>query len=253
MSLTKGQIIFRVLLAGVFATGGLFIYKMIKTSAQKKQDVADADAKAAAAAATHSPEAANLQKEAAAIKVTPDGFPLQIGSTDAKTGGDVSKVQEWLLANDASALPKYGADGKFGVETETAVKKQIDPSGTVSKDWYDANVSGVVDPAAQALVGLGTVATSGSVPVYNYTTKTTVYKNKGEFVMTVDRIAGGNAYGHIYVGSDKQDVSTQWKWLKDATASFDADHLSVTGKKKNNSSNGKKGRLARYDINSNFD
>lgn len=45
-------------------------------------------------------------------------FPLKRGSKGSK----VKELQNALLKKNASILPKYGADGDFGSETESAVK-----------------------------------------------------------------------------------------------------------------------------------
>ncbi len=62
------------------------------------------------------------------------GYPLKRGST----GRLVSSVQQWILKIDPTLLPKYGADGKFGAETETALqnligKKTIDSNSDIDK------------------------------------------------------------------------------------------------------------------------
>jgi len=55
--------------------------------------------------------------------VTPanDKYPLKRGSR----GKLVSSVQQWLLKIDKNALPKFGADGIYGAETEVAVEKYL--------------------------------------------------------------------------------------------------------------------------------
>lgn len=45
-------------------------------------------------------------------------FPLKKGSK----GDKVKELQRKLLSKDSRSLPKYGADGIFGSETETALK-----------------------------------------------------------------------------------------------------------------------------------
>ena len=48
------------------------------------------------------------------------GFPLKKGSK----GNAVKSLQQLLLKIDSKILPKYGADGDFGSETEAALKAQ---------------------------------------------------------------------------------------------------------------------------------
>jgi peptidoglycan hydrolase-like protein with peptidoglycan-binding domain len=62
------------------------------------------------------------------------GFPLKKGSK----GTLVSSVQQWILKIDKTLLPKYGADGDFGSETEAAVvkllgKKTIDSNSDIDR------------------------------------------------------------------------------------------------------------------------
>jgi hypothetical protein len=65
------------------------------------------------------------------------GFPLKKGSK----GRMVSSVQQWILKIDKTLLPKYGADGAFGSETEAAVqkllgKKTIDSNSDIDRLIY---------------------------------------------------------------------------------------------------------------------
>lgn len=62
------------------------------------------------------------------------GFPMKKGSK----GKNVAAVQQWLLKIDKTLLPKYGADGDFGSETEAAVqkvlgKKTVDSNADIDK------------------------------------------------------------------------------------------------------------------------
>lgn len=63
-----------------------------------------------------------------------NGFPLKKGSS----GRMVSSIQQWILKIDPTLLPKYGADGKFGSETESALnkltgKKTVDSNSDIDK------------------------------------------------------------------------------------------------------------------------
>jgi hypothetical protein len=50
-----------------------------------------------------------------------DSFPLKKGSK----GDNVRMLQQLLLKIDKTLLPKFGADGDFGSETEAAVQKVL--------------------------------------------------------------------------------------------------------------------------------
>lgn len=53
--------------------------------------------------------------------IPPYNFPLQKGSK----GAYVTLLQKYILDIDSTLLPKFGADGNFGSETEAAVQKLI--------------------------------------------------------------------------------------------------------------------------------
>jgi hypothetical protein len=62
------------------------------------------------------------------------GYPLKKGSS----GRLVSSVQQWILKIDSKLLPRFGADGQFGRETEDALqkligKKTIDSNSDIDK------------------------------------------------------------------------------------------------------------------------
>ncbi len=67
-----------------------------------------------------------------------DSFPLQKGSS----GPNVKKLQQWLINKFGreATLPQWGADGKFGDETDTAVRDKIAPNGLVNEQLFDARV-----------------------------------------------------------------------------------------------------------------
>ena len=63
-----------------------------------------------------------------------DNFPLKKGSKGAR----VTQVQSLLLKIDKKLLPKFGADGDFGSETEEAIskilgKKTIDSQADIDR------------------------------------------------------------------------------------------------------------------------
>jgi hypothetical protein len=63
-----------------------------------------------------------------------DKFPLQKGSN----GDKVKELQNAIMVKNANLLPKFGADGDFGSETEAAVvkllnKKTVDSQSDITK------------------------------------------------------------------------------------------------------------------------
>lgn len=58
-------------------------------------------------------------------------YPLKKGSK----GTLVRNLQAWLLKIDPTSLPKYGADGDFGTETEKAVIKIFGKSTVEEADF----------------------------------------------------------------------------------------------------------------------
>lgn len=108
------------IIAGALAVVGVyFIYKYFKKP------------KAQAAPVTPTPETPTGGGGSTTANST---FPLKKGSK----GRLVSSVQQWLLKIDKTLLPKYGADGDFGSETEAAVlkvlgKKTIDSNSDIDK------------------------------------------------------------------------------------------------------------------------
>lgn len=61
-------------------------------------------------------------------------FPMKIGSRNSS----VKKLQQLILQVDKTLLPKYGADGDFGKETQTAIasligKNSVDNQSDVEK------------------------------------------------------------------------------------------------------------------------
>ena len=88
--------------------------------------------------------------------------PVASGLCRGDKGDDVRAMQRNLLLWDRDCLPKYGADGDFGGETETALKRFQEAKGLP--------VTGICDAATEkALKGIGglkyAVITGGSVYV----------------------------------------------------------------------------------------
>lgn len=97
------------IIAVILALGGAyFIYKYFKPSTKDKKDKKDNNNSGVDTTPTPTPTG-----EA--------NFPLKKGAKGAK----VKELQNLLLKLDSKALPKYGADGDFGSETEAAVEKVL--------------------------------------------------------------------------------------------------------------------------------
>lgn len=95
------------IIAGVLAAAGVyFIYKYFKPE-KKKDKPQDNTQTTTTTTPTPTP--------------SKDAFPLQRGSK----GKVVKDLQTLLLKIDSKSLPKYGADGDFGSETEKAVEKLL--------------------------------------------------------------------------------------------------------------------------------
>jgi hypothetical protein len=80
-----------------------------------------------------------------------DDFPLKKGSK----GENVKQLQQALMNKyGSSVLPKYGADGDFGSETQNALKKNNLPV-TVSESTFNVMTQGGgADPSTVASLGL---------------------------------------------------------------------------------------------------
>lgn len=75
-------------------------------------------------------------------QITSQDFPIKKGSK----GDKVREIQQILLGIDANALPKYGADGDFGSETESALFKYLNKK-SVDKQDDIVNLNGLKDAA----------------------------------------------------------------------------------------------------------
>jgi len=94
------------IIAGVLLAGGVFF--LIKYLMPKKDK---------------SQPAPPPKKDETTTTTTPvsTAFPLKKGSR----GTLVKQVQTLLMKLDSKNLPKFGADGSFGTETETAIQKEL--------------------------------------------------------------------------------------------------------------------------------
>ncbi|CAK0767930.1 hypothetical protein CCP3SC1AL1_420020 [Gammaproteobacteria bacterium] len=63
-------------------------------------------------------------------QITSQDFPIKKGSK----GDKVKEIQQILVGIDANALPKYGVDGDFGSETESALFKYLNKKSVDKQD-----------------------------------------------------------------------------------------------------------------------
>lgn len=97
------------IIAGVLAAAGVyFIYKYFKPE-KKKDKPQDNTQTTTTTTTTPTPTPSKV------------GYPLRKGDK----GKLVKDLQTLLLKIDSKSLPKYGADGDFGSETEVAVEKLL--------------------------------------------------------------------------------------------------------------------------------
>lgn len=108
--MNKGKTLFGILLGAVALGGGYFIYKQYRKRKEKAQDVAGTPLEAVVSGAI---------PIVAVSKPRNDNYPLAKGSR----GDLVKRLQNAILKLDSSALPKFGADGLWGNETESALKR----------------------------------------------------------------------------------------------------------------------------------
>ena len=106
------------IIAGVLAGVGIYlIYKYVKDGKKGTQEAAP-----------------NIKETISAPKPSTSVFPLKKGSK----GSAVTSLQNLILKYDKSLLPKYGADGDFGSETEAAVQKLLNKKSIDSQS--DLNI-----------------------------------------------------------------------------------------------------------------
>ena len=63
-------------------------------------------------------------------QITSQDFPIKKGSK----GNKVREIQQILVGIDANALPKYGVDGDFGSETESALFRYLNKKSVDNQD-----------------------------------------------------------------------------------------------------------------------
>ena len=142
MSSHKGKVIWIILFGGAIVTGGILLYKKFfnKTDPDARARAAEDLAKANPTEANVAAAKAAEQDAELAKHTTPDSFPLKRGSRD-KTADYVKRLQLWLLAKfGKAALPRWGADGIFGAETESALTSRGYPA-VIDQPWFNNHVS----------------------------------------------------------------------------------------------------------------
>jgi len=73
-------------------------------------------------------------------------FPIRL----TQKGDNVRKLQNLLLIVDSNLLPKHGADGYFGTETESALYKVLGKKSVVSQ----ADIEKIKDKAKTKTIGI---------------------------------------------------------------------------------------------------
>jgi hypothetical protein len=135
--MSKGLKVF-LWVAGAAVTGGL-IYAGWKYFSKSKDDD---DTVPYTPLPTPAPVPAYTGTSSYTAPKKNDGFPLKRGSK----GDNVKKLQQALIKKyGASILPKYGADGDFGSEMETALSKNGWDT-TVQEDTFNVIVGSTVTP-----------------------------------------------------------------------------------------------------------
>ena len=147
----KKKIIVATVAVGAAGILGYFGWQYLKKKREAKQiNDMDAVVKQINTAKVEMPASYNQAEPKAATKIVsssattnttanPSAFPLKKGSK----GKNVKLLQEALIAKyGKSILPKYGADGDFGTETATALKKAGLPA-TINESTFNVLVQSV--------------------------------------------------------------------------------------------------------------
>lgn len=103
----------------LLAAGGYFVYRHFSQAKGKPKQPGD-----------NTPDDAVKQTATSAKPAIAQYFPLKKGSDGQK----VIELQQAILSVSPTALPKYGADGDFGSETEAAVKMLLGKTTIDSQD-----------------------------------------------------------------------------------------------------------------------
>lgn len=194
------------------ATGAIVAYKKF-IAVPSASGLADKEeAKAKGNPTPENVEAARQARITADLSNTipANTFPLKRGSR----GAFVKKMQQWMIDNKGTAatLPKYGADGIFGSETEAAVKKFLSQDGIVTQQKYNTLFQSSAATAVTAdkvsttdLLGKTAYAIANGVDVYNNASYSSIYKTakKDEWIGTISNFTPDSNYlittGNRYV------------------------------------------------------
>ena len=132
-------------------------------------------------------------------------FPLTLGSK----GKEVGVVQNYILKTNPNALPNYGADCDWGLETQTAVLSNLGKV-TITQADYTAIVGGTVvnnnaPPASSSVIGKNAfAATNGVQTWYKDGFDLIQTYNRGEFIGSVKKVEPGTPkfynLGGVYKG-----------------------------------------------------
>jgi len=76
-------------------------------------------------------------------------FPIKRG----QKGSNVKRLQQLLLTYDKNILPRFGADGDFGLETETALSRTIGKTQVDNQDDILAIESKIKQKAGSIMAG----------------------------------------------------------------------------------------------------
>lgn len=122
-----GKFIFGLLLTAAAVTGGYLLYKRLKGG--KSTPIFGGSDTGSSTTATTSGSSTTSGSVTSGSQA---GFPLAFGSR----GQLVKDIQNALMVLYPNSLPKYGADGIWGKETEAALKSNNLPT-TINKPDYD--------------------------------------------------------------------------------------------------------------------
>ena len=120
------------LIAAPILIGGIIVYKKLK-----KDDKPSIGGKKSDTDVNKTTPAIEIKTPPVPKPKESSGFPLKKGSKGAK----VKELQIYLLRIDAKSLPKFGADGDFGSETESALKKIMGTTSVGTQAELDAIIT----------------------------------------------------------------------------------------------------------------
>ncbi len=112
----------KVLIFGFLGTGAYFLIRFAMEQKKSKQDALN-KLKNNGTDVNNNSGAGSVSTNTGTNGISTAGFPLKMGSDN----GNVKLLQLALIAKYGrpSVLPKYGADGKWGAETESAVSSKL--------------------------------------------------------------------------------------------------------------------------------